>query len=134
MGTGWSASAIVLLGSGAGSSANDGDFFEVAEVMGDFKSETHFTLAAGRRGRSGVVASKGQTDGAGSQIYLGARRWKTFVLVLLKGRWWRGSFRGSWKGLDGRRRDGDARTILTKKHWRGLQAENAWKGAPDGDL
>ena len=103
----------MLLGSGAGSSANEGDFFEVAEVMGDFKSETHFTLAAGRRG---FVAPKGKTDGAGSQIYLGARRWKTFVLVLFKGRWWRGSFRESWKGLGGRRRDGDARTIPTTKH------------------
>ena len=64
----------MLLGSGAGSSANDGDFFEVAEVIGDFKAEAHFTLAAGRRG---FIALKEKTDDAGSQIYLGARRWKT---------------------------------------------------------
>ena len=56
------------LGSGAGSSAIEGDFFEVAEVMGYFKSETHFTLAAGRRG---FIAPKRQTDGAGSQMYQG---------------------------------------------------------------
>ena len=103
----------MLLGSGAGSSANDGDFFEVAEVMGDFKAEMHFTLAAGRRG---FVAPKRQTNGAGSQIYLGARRWKTLVLVLFKGRWWRRSCRGSLNGLGGRRRDGDARKTLTTKH------------------
>ncbi len=81
--------------------------------MGYFKSETHFTLAAGR---SGFVALKGQTDGAGSQMHLGARRWKTFVLVLFKGRLWRGSFRGSWMGFGGGRRGADARTILTTKH------------------
>ena len=62
------------------------DFVEVAEVMGYYKSETHFTLAAGRRGfiapntlaagRRGFIAPKRQTDGAGSQIYLVARRWK----------------------------------------------------------
>ena len=38
--------------------------------MGDFKGEMHFTLAAGRRG---FIALKEQTDGAGPQMYLGAR-------------------------------------------------------------